>query len=99
MSGPRKQNGGEPRQLQIWDAATREFELGTLAESGEVWSLVVVTERAAADLCRGRISFRLADRRLDTDAILLEETEERVVRRAAELPLSTLRQLLAALRG
>jgi hypothetical protein len=91
-----KQNG-EPPQLQIWDTATREFEVGTLHDHDEAWSLVVVAERSTSDLCRGRISFRRGEERYDTDAILLEESEEDLVRRATELPASTLRQFLAAL--
>jgi len=56
-----------------------------------------VAERSTADLCRGRISFRRGEERYDTDAILLEESEDDLVRRATELPASTLRQFLAAL--
>jgi hypothetical protein len=88
---------GDPPQLQIWDTATREFEVGTLHDHEETWSLVVVAERSSSDLCRGRISFRRGEERYDTDAILLEESEEDLVRRATELPASTLRQFLAAL--
>jgi len=88
---------GDPPQLQIWDAATREFEVGTLHDHDETWSLVVVAERSAPDLFKGRISFRRGEERYDTDAILLEETEEDLVRRATELPASTLRQFLSAL--
>lgn len=98
MNESGKQNG-EPPQLQIWDTATREFEVGTLHDHDEAWSLVVVVERSTSDLCRGRISFRRAEERYDTDAILLEESEEDLVRRATELPASTLRQFLAALRA
>ena len=90
---------GDPPQLQIWDTATREFEIGTLMDGEESWSLIVVVERAAADLCRGRISFRRGEERYDTTAILLEETEDELVRRASELPASTLRQFLTALRA
>lgn len=98
MNESGKQNG-EPPQLQIWDTATREFEVGTLHDHDEAWSLVVVVERSTSDLCRGRISFRRGEERYDTDAILLEESEEDLVRRATELPASTLRQFLAALRA
>ena len=97
MSDSGKANG-EPPQLQIWDSATREFEIGTLTDGQESWSLIVVAERPSADLCRGRISFRRGEERHDTSAILLEETEEELVRRAAELPASTLRQFLTSLR-
>ncbi len=93
-----KQNG-DPPQLHIWDASIREIELGTLVDGDERWTLVVLAERAAPDLCRGRISFRRDDHRFDTHAILLEETEDALVRRAAELPASTLRQLLRSLKG
>ncbi|MCL7970613.1 MAG: hypothetical protein M8866_00805 [marine benthic group bacterium] len=90
---------GDPPQLQIWDMATREYEIGTLHDHEDTWSLVVVAERSAADLCRGRISFRRGEERYDTDAILLEETEDDLVKRATELPASTLRQFLSALTG
>ena len=96
MNESGKRNG-DPPQLHIWDAATREFEVGTLHDHDEIWSLVVVAERSSSDLCRGRISFRRGEERHDTDAILLEESEEDLVRRAAELPASTLRQFLSAL--
>lgn len=96
MSDSGRKNG-DPPQLQIWDAATREFEVGTLHDHDETWSLVVVAERSAPDLFKGRISFRRGEERYDTDAILLEETEEDLVRRATELPASTLRQFLSAL--
>ncbi len=96
MNESGKRNG-DPPQLQIWDAATREFEVGTLHDHDETWSLVVVAERSSADLCRGRISFRRGEERYDTGAILLEESEEDLVRRATALPASTLRQFLAAL--
>jgi hypothetical protein len=90
---------GDPPQLQIWGTATREYEIGTLHDHEDTWSLVVVAERSAADLCRGRISFRRGEERYDTDAILLEETEDDLVKRATELPASTLRQFLSALTG
>ncbi len=89
---------GDPPQLHIWDASTREIELGTLVDGDERWTLVVLAERAAPDLCKGRISFRHNDNRYDTQAILIEETEDALVRRATELPASTLRQLLRSLR-
>lgn len=90
---------GEPPQLHIWDASTREIELGTLVDGDEHWTLVVVAERASPDLCRGRVSFRRENERFDTEAVLLEETEEALVRRASELPASTLRQLLRSLKN
>ena len=96
MNESGKRNG-DPPQLQIWDTATREYEVGTLHDHDETWSLVVVAERSSGDLCRGRISFRRGEERYDTEAILLEESEDDLVRRAMELPASTLRQFLAAL--
>jgi hypothetical protein len=95
----RPRDNGDPPQLQIWDTATREFEIGTLLDGQESWALFVVVERATADLCRGRISFRRGEERYDTSAILLEETEAELLRRAEELPASTLRQFLTALRA
>jgi len=94
----RKPNG-DPPQLHIWDAHAREFEFGTFHDRHETWNLFVIAERAASDLVRGRISFRRGEERYDTDSVLLEESEEGLVRRAAELPASTLRQFLTALRG
>lgn len=94
----RSNRNGDPPQLQIWDADSREVELGTFLDKEEEWSLFVVSERASTDLCRGRISFRRGEERYDTDLILLEEREDDLVRRASELPPSTLRQFLAALR-
>lgn len=76
----------------------RELELGSLMDGQDTWTLVVLVERTAPKLCRGRISFRSEDRQLDTDAILLEDSEDALMRRAAELPVSTLRQLLHALK-
>lgn len=90
---------GDPPQLHIWDDDAREFEFGTLMDGDESWSLVLITEQAAPDLCRGRISFRRGEERYDTDAILLEESEQEVADRATELPASTLRQFLSALRS
>jgi len=98
VTDPGKRNG-DPPQLQIWDLTTREFEFGTFHDRDEKWSLFVIAERASQDLCKGRISFRRGEERFDTDAILLEEREEDLVRRAAELPPSTLRQFLSALRS
>lgn len=98
MTQPRKPDG-DPPQLHIWDANAREFEFGTFHDRNETWSLFVIAERAASDLCRGRISFRRGEERYDTDTVLLEEREEELVRRAAELPPSTLRQFLTALRS
>ncbi len=95
----RSGRSGDPPQLHIWDETIREFEMGTLADEGGRWTVVVMSERAAVDLCRGRISFRRDEERYDTDAILLEENEQEMVKRATELPASTLRQLLAALRS
>ena len=98
MNDPGKSNG-DPPQLQIWDTGAREYEIGTLTDGQESWSLVVVAERASSDLCRGRISFRRGEERYDTSAILLEESEEELVQRATELPASTLRQFLTSLRA
>jgi hypothetical protein len=94
--GTRK--GDKPPQLHIWDAAAREFELGTLVDGEETWELFVLSERTSSELCRGRISFRREDERYDTDAILVEESEKDVLRRAGELHASMLRQLLLSIR-
>ena len=98
-NGANADNGGSPPQLHIFDAATREFDIGTLMSGDERWGLTVLLERTSADLFRGRISFRREEERFDTDPIVLGETEEAVVERASELPASMLRQLLNSLRG
>ena len=99
MSDSESPSGKEPPQLHIFEAAAREFELGSLVDGDDTWQLIVVVERTSADLCRGRISFRCADERFDTDAILVEDSERDVLQRAAELPASMLRQLLISIRG
>ena len=88
----------DPPQLHIWDAAAREFELGTLVDGEDTWALFVVVERTSRELCRGRISFRDDDARYDTEAILVEDSEEAVLSQAGKLPATVLRQLLDSIR-
>ncbi|WP_419949949.1 hypothetical protein [Candidatus Palauibacter sp.] len=88
---------GRP-QLRMWDDAGKETVVGTLDDAGDRWKVVVIVEPLAADLARGRLSFRLGDERHDTAPVLLEETATSVVQRAAELPDATLRQLLTSAR-
>jgi hypothetical protein len=95
-NGPGQEN--DPPQLHIWDAAAREFELGALIDGEDTWALFVVVERTSRELCRGRISFRDDDTRFDTDAILVEDSEEAVLTRAGNLPATVLRQLLQSIR-
>lgn len=92
--------GETPPQLHIWDAEEREVHVGSvrLEEEGE-WSLHVVLEKAGPDLVRGRLCFRRAAERHETAPILVEESEDAVVRRAAALPAAMLRQFLISLRG
>ena len=87
-----------PKQLQIWDTASRELTIGELTEGKDLWEVYVVVERAAGDLYRGRISFRDGVTRFETVPILVEESEAAVVKRATELPRSMLLQLLTSLR-
>ena len=87
-----------PKQLQIWDTASRELTIGELSQGENLWEVYVVVERAAGDLYRGRISFRDGATRHDTVPILVEESEAAVVKRATELPRSMLLQLLTSLR-
>jgi hypothetical protein len=89
----------DPPQLHIWDASAREFELGKLVDGEETWALFVVVERTSRDLCRGRISFRADDLRYDTEAILVEDSEEEVLGRAGKLPATVLRQLLDSMKA
>ncbi len=91
-------NADKPPQLHIFDAAAREFDIGSLMSGNDVWALYVMLERTSAELFRGRISFRCAEDRYDTDAIVLGETEQAVIQRASELPASMLNQLLDSLR-
>lgn len=98
-NGSANGSGAKPPQLHIFDAAAREFDVGTLMSGDERWALHVVLERTSSDLFRGRISFRRDEERYDTQPIVLGETEEAVVERASELPASMLRQLLDSLRG
>ncbi|MFO7586566.1 MAG: hypothetical protein R6X22_00695 [Gemmatimonadota bacterium] len=98
MTDDRTRNGERPPQLHIWDAGAREFELGTLVDGDDTWELYVLCERTSSELCRGRLSFRQGDERFDTGAILVEESEKELLRRAGELPASMLRQLLDSLR-
>lgn len=97
-NGAGNDNGGKPPQLHIFDATSREFDVGVLVSGDEQWDLLVLLERTSSDLFRGRISFRRDDERYDTDPIVLGETEEAVIERASELPASMLRQLLDSLR-
>ena len=90
---------GEGRpQLRMWDDAGKETVVGTLDDGGDRWKVVVIVEPLAADLARGRLSFRHGDERYDTAPVLLEETATSVVQRAAELPDAMLRQLLTSAR-
>lgn len=99
MNGqPRDPGEQGPRQLHIWDATTREVQVGSLTFGDAEWTLHVVLERAAPDLCRGRLSFRQGEERCDTAAVIVEESEEAVVRRASSFPPSMLRQFLASVR-
>lgn len=93
--------GGEDEarpQLQMWEDADREQGIGTIEDGGVQWQLFVVLEQVAGDLVRGRLSFRYGEQRYDTAPVILEETVARVVRRAAELPKSMVRQLLSSAR-
>ena len=58
----------------------------------------MVVEPVASDLVRGRLSFRRGDERYDTAPVLVEESTDRVIARAAELPKSMILQLLTSVR-
>jgi hypothetical protein len=92
---------GAPRrsQLQMWDDETREASIGRFENSGVMWDLHVLIEPVTGDLVRGRLSFRSGEKRYDTAPLLVEETAEDVVRRAAEFPRSMLQQLLISVLG
>ncbi len=89
----------DPPQLHIWEGTSGGTQIGTLVDdSDSMWSLFVHVERTGPDLCKGRLSFRRGEERLDTGSVLVEDTVEAVISRAAELPASMLRQFLAAVR-
>lgn len=89
---------GDGSQIQIWESASRRQELGRLEGDGTAWQVHLVVEKAARDLFRGRLAFRRGDDHLLTAPVLVEETEEAVVRRAEELPDSMIRQFLDSIR-
>lgn len=97
-----EEGGGSGRdrpQLHMWDADDEELELGTLeAEDGD-WTLYLLMERPEKDLFRGRLSFRQGEARHDTAAVLVEESEDEVLRKARDLTPKTLRQLLTSARA
>ncbi len=94
-SGPRN----DPPQLHIWEGSSGGTQIGTLVDGSDaIWNLFVLVERTGPGLCKGRLSFRRGEERLDTGSVLVEDTEEAVISRAAELPASMLRQFLAAIR-
>lgn len=92
-------NSPDRPQLHIWDGEREEVPFGTLEADDGDWELVLLVERIEADLVRGRISFRREDLRHDTAPVLVEDTEDAVLRRAEELTGSMLRQFLVSARG
>ncbi|MEN8145436.1 MAG: hypothetical protein ABFS14_10850 [Gemmatimonadota bacterium] len=90
---------GDPPQLHIWEGTSGGTQIGTLVDDSDaIWNLFVLVERTGPDLCKGRLSYRRGDERLDTGSVIVEDTVEAVISRAAELPASMLRQFLAAVR-
>lgn len=85
-------------QLHMWGGDAQEISLGTLEDSDGPWEMFLLVERAGHELVRGKISFRQADRRLDTAPVIVEETEQAVIERARGMSDSTLRQFLASVR-
>ena len=96
--GSRDEQPPEPPQLHIWDTEGREVLIGELEDDSGDWTLHVVLEKAAPDLYRGRLSFRRGEERVETAAVIVEESEEAVVRRAAGLPPSMVRQFFHSVR-
>lgn len=92
-------DGDDGSQLQIWETASRRQELGRLEAEGTDWEVHLVVEKAASELFRGRLAFRHGDDHLLTAPVLVEESEEAVVRRAEELPDSMIRQFLNSVRA
>jgi len=99
VSGPdgNGRDAGRP-QLQIWDDERRESLLGTLPDGDAVWQVFVLVDPVSDNLVRGYLSFRLGEQRFDTAAVVVEETTDGVVERAAALPRSMLIQLLSSAR-
>lgn len=95
----KESSGGDRPQLHMWDADDEELELGTLEADDGDWTLHLLVERPERDLFRGRLSFRQGDARHDTAPILVEESEEEILRKARELTTEMLRQLLASAQG
>lgn len=85
-------------QLRIWESASRRQELGQIEADGASWEIHLVVEKASRELFRGRLAFRRGDDHLLTAPILVEESEEAVVRRAEELPDPMLKQFLVSVR-
>ncbi len=85
-------------QLRIWESASRRQELGQVESEGRTWEVHLAVEKASRELFRGRLAFRRNDDHLLTAPILVEETEEEVVRRAEELSDNMLEQFLASVR-
>lgn len=85
-------------QLQIWEEGDRDAPVGALTDDDGEWEARVVLELVAPGHVRGRLSFRQGDRRFDTAPVLVEESEQKVVDRARQLPDSMLHQLLASVR-
>lgn len=100
MSGDQPDDGSsESRpQLHMWGGDAEEISLGTLEDSDGPWELYLLVERAGRELVRGKISFRQADRRLDTAPVVVEETEQDVIDRARSMSDSMLRQFLVSVR-
>ncbi len=85
-------------QLQIWDAETRRHSLGRLVDGDEEWEVHVVAETVTNDLARGRLTFQRGRLQLVTAAVIVEETEAEVLRRAEAMPESMIRQFLVSVR-
>lgn len=103
----REENGGEQEeggedgapQLQIWDSDASQTAVGVLDDDGEEWEVRLVVERVASDLFRGRLVFSSDEESFATAPVLLEESEEEVMRRAANLPESMIRQFFVSARA
>lgn len=91
-------DGDGESQLQIWESASRRQQLGQLRSDGVDWEVHLVVEKASRELFRGRLAFRRGDEHFLTAPVLVEESEEEVVRRAGELPDSMLEQFLTSVR-
>lgn len=103
MSSEHQNGGGNdgtrgPSQLHMWGLEAEELSLGMLEDPDGPWEIFLLVERSEAGLARGKISFRRDDNRFDTAPVIVEDTEDAVIRRARNMSDRLLRQFLTSAR-